>query len=67
MKLYYGSSVPPLASTLDSLDLFDDRTLSSLAGRPADALIGVLGDGVDNDNPYRALPLERWRDRVTAR
>ncbi len=23
----------------------------------------VLGDGVDNDDPYRALPLERWRDR----
>lgn len=67
MMLKYGSTVPPSASTLDSLDLFDDRTLAGLAGRPADALIGVLGDGVDNDDPYRALPLERWRDRVTAR
>lgn len=63
MLLKYGSKLPPSASTLDSLDLFDDRTLSGLAGRPADGLIGCLPDGHDNDQPYRGLPLERWRDR----
>jgi hypothetical protein len=43
---------------VNCIDNFDDRTLASLAGRPV-----ILGDGVDNDNPYRALPLQRWDDR----
>lgn len=47
------------AVDLDTLAMFDDRTLGSLAGtqRP-------LSDGHDNDQPYKELPLERWQDRL---
>lgn len=43
----------------------DQWALSHLAhqldgGRPT-----LFDDGDDNDNPYRVLPLERWRDRGT--
>lgn len=55
----YGGSLGPEPDEFDTLQNFDDRTLATLIGKPA-----VLGDGVDNDNPYRALPLERWRDRA---
>lgn len=58
MRLYYGTKTPPKADDLD-LDMFDDRTLSSLVG----SAHAPLPDGMDNDNPYRVLPLERWRDR----
>lgn len=58
-------SAPADAGDLDSLDNFDDRTLATLAGQNAGSakLAKALDDGVDNDNPYRTLPLERWRDR----
>jgi hypothetical protein len=67
MRCYYAvSKVPPTALELDTLDTFDDRTLSSLIATNAksQAMAIALGDGVDNDNPYNALPLERWRDRT---
>jgi hypothetical protein len=67
MRCYYAvSKVPPTALELDTLDTFDDRTLSSLIASNAksQAMAIALGDGVDNDNPYNALPLERWRDRA---
>lgn len=59
-RLFYShETLPPHASDLDGLALFDDRTLASLVGSAK-----PMSDGVDNDNPYRALPLERWRDRT---
>lgn len=50
---------PALQDDLDTLSVFDDRTLASLAGRSHPS----MGDGHDNDQPYATLPLERWRDR----
>ena len=51
----------PPADDVENLTLYgldwDDRRLGDLAGRV------VLGGGVDNDDPYRALPLDRWDDR----
>lgn len=38
-----------------------DSAVLAIGGRKMP--LPILGDGVDNDDPYRALPLERWRDR----
>lgn len=46
----------PSTDEIESLDLFDDRTLHGLIG----TALRPLSDGVDNDNPYNALPVERW-------
>lgn len=57
-----GLKLLPTEEEIDGILAFDDLTLSSLVG----SAHAPIGDGVDNDNPYRALPLERWRDRGQA-
>lgn len=56
----------PTEEEIDGILAFDDLTLSSLVNANArmGAMAKAIDDGHNNDEPYRSLPLERWRDRA---
>jgi hypothetical protein len=48
---------------LDTLALFDDRTLASLVASSSGGRPSLPCDGRNEDRPELTLPLERWQDR----